>query len=113
MNTYFYSNLITLEPVVLRLSELSLTADEKKELLNISEENLHYILMDLVLTELSDDDKKIFFLHLTVEKHEPLWEFLHSKIDQVEDKIKKAADDFIASLNKDILESHRKEKKGL
>ncbi len=111
MQTYFYSHIVSIEPIKARLDELELSDTEKEELLTLSEENLHYVVMDVVLSELTDEDKKTLFIHLASDKHDDVWALLHDKTDKIEEKIMKAAEEFINTLHKDVHEAKKITKK--
>ncbi len=111
MQKHFYHSLVTIEPVHTLLVDLDLSDAEKQELIIIAEENLHYTILDVVLSELSSDDKRVFFLHVTHGDHDRVWTFLHEKTEHIEEKILKAAEDFFTLLAEDVKESKEKNKK--
>ena len=102
MKKYFYSDLIEIDSIVTALDELELTDEEKVHLLGIIDSSLHHAILDAVLSELSEHDKKIFLDHMTNEENEKIWKFLNSKVDSIEEKIKKTALDLKEELHKDI-----------
>jgi hypothetical protein len=58
--------------------------------------------MDAVLSEMNDTDKIIFLEYLSREDNTKVWEHLHKKIENIEEKIKAAADELKIELQKDI-----------
>lgn len=100
--TYFYSQLIKTDSLVVALTELGLSEDEKAHLLGIIDSSLHHAILDAILSELSEKDKKTFLEHLATEDNEKIWKFLNSKIDGIESKIQKAAEDLKEQLHEDI-----------
>ena len=102
MQTHFYSHLIEIDSLVIALNELSLTEEEKAHLLGIIDSSLQHVIFDAVLSELSDEDKKVFLEHITEEDNEKIWKFLNGKIEHIEEKIKKVAKDLQEELHKDI-----------
>ncbi len=106
---HFYSDIVETSSLSLALGNLDLTLDERKELIGLVEINLHKIIMDLVLSELSEDDKKQFLLHIASDHHEKTWHLLKTKIDHIEEKIQKAAKDLEKQLHEDIKEAKKKQ----
>ncbi len=108
MTTYFYSHLIETESLIVALNELELSEEEKIHLIGIIDSSLQHAILDAVLSELSEADKKIFLNHLADEDHEKIWQFLNGKIEHIEDKIKKVAEDLKQELHRDIKETKGK-----
>lgn len=103
MKKHFYSHLITIESLSLSLDTLSLSKDERQHLLSLVEENLHFTIVDTVLSQLDESDKKTFLKRLQhADNHEKLWEFLLSKKKAIGHKIRQKAQDLINELHKDI-----------
>ena len=99
---YFYSHIIDTSSLSLELGEMDLTSDERMHLISLVESNIHHAILDLVLSELSEEDKKIFLMHVAEESHDKIWKFLKEKTIDIEEKIKKAAEDLKKELHKDI-----------
>jgi hypothetical protein len=108
---YFFSHLVDIQTIHLKLQDLDLNDEEKSELVNLAHDTLHYEILNAVLAELSDDDKKIFLRQMTMSDHASLWRFLNKKVDNIESKIKQIADDVIEEMHGDIEESKKIEKK--
>lgn len=104
MRKYFYSHLVETDSIVTALDGLSLTEEEKIHLIGIIDSSLHHAVLDAVLSELSENDKKVFLEHMMEEENEKIWKFLNSKVDNIEEKIKKTAADLKEELHKDIKE---------
>jgi hypothetical protein len=102
---HFYSHLNLLEPVIIELSNLDLSDEERSHLIMIVHTNLHYIIVDLVLSHLSTEDKKVFIKHLENENHETTWSFLKEKTGNIEEKIKDVAENLKKELLNDIKKS--------
>lgn len=105
MKKHFYSHLVETESLVIELNKLELTDDEKTHLLSIAESSLHHTVLDAILSELSSQDKTLFLHQLATENHEEIWKFINSKVDNIEEKIKKTADDLKKELHEDIVET--------
>ena len=106
-NTFFYSHLIEVESVTFELDKLDLTKEQKNHLSELIDSSLHNTILDAILSELKDQEKRVFMQHLKEEKHDQIWKFLNSRIDGVEIKIKKAAKDLKDKMQKDIEKSKR------
>lgn len=100
--TYFYSNLITLESVLEELNSLDLSGEQKTHLATLLDSSLHHTILDAILSELGDHDKQVFLKSLNENDHVKIWGFLNEKVENIEDKIKKAADELTSELHKDL-----------
>lgn len=109
MKSRFYSHIIETSTISLALGEMDLSQDERKHLIALVDENLHHAILDAVLSELSEKDKKEFMelLAENEEDNEKVWKMLSERIDHIEDKIKKTAEDLKTELHKDIEESKK------
>lgn len=105
MKQYFYSHLIEIETINEQLDKMNLSDEEKLHLATLLDSSLHHTILDAIFSELSDEDKKVFIQHLSSEDQEKIWRFLGEKVDGVEDKIKKAAEDIKKEIHKDIREA--------
>lgn len=107
---HFYSHIVETATLSLTLGDMELSQDERLELLSLAHDNLHHTILDTVLSELSEDDKKLFLQHLAVDNHDKIWELLKSKIENIEEKIKKVAEDVKKELHQDIQDAKKKVK---
>lgn len=108
MEDQFYTHLISTEPLVVALNDLNMTEEERIHLTTIVEQTMHQTILDAVLSELSEEDKKLFLTHLATDDHEATWEFLTQRIEKIEEKIKKTANDLARELHEDIKETKQK-----
>ena len=99
---YFYSHIIEFDNLHQALEEAGFEDHERKELVLIVEDSIFHIVLDTVLTELSEEDKKKFLTHLHEENHEKIWAHLKDKVGDIEEKISKAAGEFLKKLHEDI-----------
>ena len=106
-NKFFYSHLIETTDISLKLTELELSEDEKVHLISLVEANIHSVIVDTVLSELSGGDKKTFLKNLVSSDHKKTWEHLSSTIGKLEDKIRKSAKDLKDDLVTDLLEAKK------
>ncbi len=102
MSKYFYSHLIDIESIYLSLYILDLNEKEKQKLMLIVESSIHHVVIDTVLSELSEEDKKNFLAHLASDKHDEIWKLLQKKTKNIEEKIKQAVYELKRELHKDI-----------
>ena len=98
----FYDHLIEIETITIELDKLDLSDEQKHHLAKLVDSSLHHVVLDAVLSELSDSDKRIFLQHISENDHEKIWKFLNSKVDNIEEKIKKASEDLKTELHKDL-----------
>lgn len=103
----FYAHLVEMESIFIELDRMELSKQEKLHLAHLIDSSLHHTILDAIFSELSDQDKKIFMQHLTKDDHQKIWQFLNEKVDDIEIKIKKAAEDLTAELKKDLTEAER------
>ena len=104
----WYSHLIEIESIIIELDKMDLSKEEKLHLTSLVDSSLHHTILDAILSELQETDKRIFLTHLKEDNHDKIWQFLNEKIDGVEDKIKKAAEDLKKELHKDLKEAKRR-----
>ncbi len=105
MKVFFYSHLIEIESVVSELDKLDLSVEQKTHLTGLIDSSLYHAILDAVLSELTPADKKIFLNHLKEDNHGKTWQFLNGKIESIEGKIKKVAEDLKAELHHDLKEA--------
>lgn len=105
---YFFSHLTEMESVIVELDKLDLSPEQRLHLTSLIDSSMYHTILDAILSELSDADKKVFLSHLKEDKKDRIWEFLNGKIDNIEEKIKKTADDLKSELHKDLKEAKSK-----
>lgn len=105
MNKFFYSHLIEVESLIVELDKLKLTREQKIHLSGLIDSSLYHTVLDAVLSKLSPTDKKVFLNYLREDDHSKIWEYLNEKVDNIEDKIKKAAHDLMTQLHQDLKEA--------
>lgn len=108
MKQQFYTHLIEIESVTSELDKLDLSEEQKIHLTGLIDSSLHHTILDAVLSELPPQDKRVFLNHLQDGDHSKIWKFLNEKVDNIEDKIKKTADDLKEELKKDLKETRNK-----
>lgn len=105
---YFFSHLIEIDSIIIELDKLDLSPEQKLHLTNLIDSSLYHTILDAVLSELTSSDKKFFLNHLKEDDKDKIWQFLNQKIDNIEDKIKRAANDLQQELHKDLKEATKK-----
>lgn len=104
---YFYTHIIDTSTLSLELGNMDLNPKERLHLISLIDSNIHHAVLDLVLSELAPSDKKTFLHHLASEDHDKVWKFLNEKVENIEEKIKKTAEDLKKELHRDIKEVRR------
>lgn len=99
---HFYDTIIEIESVYVALEELPISKIEKAELSDLVETQVHHTILDLILSQLSPEDKKRFMHLHGSKKHDEVWELLNSRVEGVEDKITHAVEELKKKLHKDI-----------
>jgi hypothetical protein len=101
---YFYTHIIDISTLSLELGDMDLTPKERMHLISLIDSNIHHEILDLILSELSVADKKTFLSHLSSENHDRVWKFVKGKINNIEERIAKTAQDIKEEFHKDIKE---------
>lgn len=99
---YFYSHLVDINSIAGELEGLQITESEKEELLDIAHIHLHQTIIDAILQELTESDKKKFLELVAHGEDDKVWNHLNEKVEKIEDKITKAAKQTKIELKKDI-----------
>lgn len=110
MKKHFYHNIVIIDSIHVGLDKLELEPHEKEELLNLVDSNIDHAILDTILSELEKEDKKTFLSLVLTDDHGEIWKMLGTKIQDVETKIKKVANDLIDKFHEDIKEAHSKKK---
>jgi len=104
---HFYSHLIEIHEIYLSISEIDLKDEERSHLLSLAEANIHATVINTVLPELSEEDKKIFLKNLVADNHEETWKHLLTKAQDIESKLSKSLQELKKELLKDIEEAKK------
>jgi len=99
---HFYHSIISMESLRVRLDLFEFTPQEREKLMEIAERTLHHSILDLVLSELSEKDRKLFLSHHASENHDEIWSLLTGNIKNIEKKIKVTAETVSQKLHRDI-----------
>lgn len=100
---YFYTKYLFLEEFLAEFHTLDLSKEEKSHLSYLVDSSLHHVILDEILSNLKVEDKNIF-LNLLKENpsSEKLMEFLNSKVEGIEEKIKKVSGELIKEMHEDV-----------
>lgn len=101
-NKYFYSHLVNIDSLVSDLDQLDLTSSQKKELLEIAHVHMHQTIIDEILSQMGEDDKKTFLELLATGDDKKIWKHLNSKVEKIESKIASAAKQVERELSQDL-----------
>lgn len=104
---YFYSHLIEIESLIVELDKLDLSQDQRHHIAALVDSSLHHTILDAILSELREVDKRVFLQYLNKDDHAKIWKFLNERVDNIEKKIKKASEDLKEQLHKDIKKAKR------
>lgn len=104
---HFYSHIIQIDSLFTELEELNLSAAEKHHLGELIDSTLHHKILDALLSELKDEDKETFLRLVSTSKHDTIMQHLSEKVDDIEEKIKKAAEEIKVEMQKDIKDVKR------
>ena len=104
----FYTHLIEIESIIVELDKLDLSKEQRVHLATLVDSSLQHTILDAILSQLNDQEKRVFMQHLTKGNHEIIWKFLNEKIDKVEDKVKAVAEDLKVKLHKDLKEARQR-----
>lgn len=113
MSKHFYSHLIELESLTVELDSVGLSEHERIQLAQLVDSSLHHTILEAIFAELSEEEKLRFLDHLASDDHNKIWEHLNEKTENIEDKIKQAAESLKEQLHKDIKDAKRLHKKGV
>ena len=102
MKKSFYSTFIDIKSIHIELDKLNISREEKEELILLIDSNIHCEVLDLLLSELSKEDKKKFLNNLKENDHENILKHIKGKIENVEEKIKNKVEDLKVKLTNDI-----------
>ncbi len=99
----FYSHIIETSSLSLELGNLKLSQEERVHLITLADANIHAEILDKVLSELSNEDKKVFLENLLHDEHDKTLSHLKEKVEDLEDKIRDSAENVKKELLEDIV----------
>lgn len=99
---HFYAHLTETTDITLELGELDLTPEERVHLLSLVDANIHSVVVDTILSNLPQEEKKVFLKNLVSQNHEETWKHLKENASDIEGKIKSSIEEATKQLRKDI-----------
>lgn len=102
MKQHFYSHLVEIETITIKLTEIEISEPERQELIELAHDTIHHHVLDTILDELNEEDKKHFLKLLVHEDQESIWTHLKIKIQDIESKIKSAIERIKTEFHQDI-----------
>lgn len=104
----FYSHLIEIESIIIKLDEMDLTDDQKTHLASLVDSTIHQTVLDIILSKLSDADKEAFLHRLKQDPEDKeLMDFVNTKVDGIEKEITEAVNKLKEELHEDIKEAKK------
>jgi SpoVK/Ycf46/Vps4 family AAA+-type ATPase len=110
MQKHFYTHLIEIDSIYTVLDLLDMNHQERKDLMLIVESTIHHVVLDTVMIELKEEDKKIFLSHLAKDNHNEIWILLNTTIKHPEKKIRTAVEKVKKSFHTDMKRILKKRK---
>lgn len=101
---YFYDHIISLESVHVAIDQMKIEPAQRIELRDLLEQQVHYAILNMLLSELPPEDRGLFLRHQEGEEHDELWRLLGEKVDQVEEKIRQVSEELVSKMHQDIAE---------
>ncbi len=101
---HFYKDLVEIETLEIELNTLDISPQQKQHLIHIAQDTIHHTILDLILSELSQEDKMIFLQNHTENNHDKIWKHLKEKIANIESKIKITSELLKKELHNDLKE---------
>lgn len=103
MNKHFYSHIVDYSDLLDNLEDIQLSSKQRGNLAVIVESSLHHTIVDVILTQLHEDHRHIFLLHLIEDDHDKIWGFLDEYIDDPKALIEQSAQSMFEDFKKDIM----------
>lgn len=102
MKKHFFSYIVEVDSLHIELDALDMSEDEKKHIKELIDNSIYHTVLDTILSELNEEDKRIFLEHVLENDHSKILEHINSKVENIEEKIVKAADELKKELYEDI-----------
>lgn len=99
---YFYSHLIKTESITAELDGLDLSDRERLELASLIDSTLDQVILDEIFSQINHQEKIILLEHLKHRDDDQIWGLLRSRIEGIEGRIKRVAEELTEELKKDI-----------
>lgn len=100
---YFYSHLIEIEEITLKLDELNLSDSQKKHLASLIDSTIHHTILDIIFSKLSPIDKEILMHKIKNNPEDKeIMKILNDKVENIDMEIKEAVLKLKKELHEDI-----------
>lgn len=100
---YFYSHLIEIESIIVKMDELDLSDDQKKHLAYLLDSTIHQTVLDLILSKLPEEDRIVLMEKMKENSQDKkILEFLSEKVENIEDEIRGVVEKLKEELYEDI-----------
>ncbi|MGE5041857.1 MAG: hypothetical protein ACM3IJ_03055 [Candidatus Levyibacteriota bacterium] len=84
------------------LDSLGLSQKEKEDLMHHVNSSVHYTVLDVILTELPEEHKKVFVHNTRENDHKEIWEHVLQNTVGIEEKIKKKTKELLEEFAQEI-----------
>ncbi len=105
MKKNFFDHIVEVDTLHVHIESMDMEPHEKDDIKRIVNDSLYHTILDAILSELSEEDKKVFLSHVVEDNHDKIWGLLNDKIENVEIKIKSAAEVVKKELHEEIRSS--------
>lgn len=100
---YFYQQYIVIEDLIADLHGLDLSDEERHHLASLVDSSLHHAILDEILSNLSEENKREFLHQLNQDpENEKIMDFLKDKVENIEEKIRFVSEQLVKELHKDV-----------
>ena len=83
---HFYHSIVSMESLRVRLDLFDFSPEEREKLMEVAERTFASLHLDLVLSELNEEDRKLFLAHHASENHDQIWKLLDGNVNNIEKK---------------------------
>lgn len=105
---YFYSKYIVIEFLIGELHSMDLSDEERHHLASLIDSSLHHAILDEILSNLSEENKREFLHQLNQDpENEKIMDFLKDKVENIEEKISSISEQLVKEMHKDVKEAKK------
>ncbi|MDO8570456.1 MAG: hypothetical protein Q7R97_02625 [Candidatus Daviesbacteria bacterium] len=102
---YFYSHLVQIEEITLKLNELNLSDSQKKHLASLIDSTIHHTILDIIFSKLSLSDKEMLMYKIKNNPEDKeIMTILNDKVENIDMEIKEAVSKLKKELHEDVEE---------
>jgi hypothetical protein len=107
----FYTHIVKIESLIIELDQMDFDEDEKVHLAHLIDGTFHHTILEEIFSHLSETERLELLKHLEEDDHNKIWKFLNSRVDNVEEKIIRVAEELKKELHEDLKESKQVKEK--